>query len=157
MWSHSAVTAMFSALPSSLLRSLPSSCVAWGQDDHLTQFFLLSLSSAVPPVLLCSLTSLTGFSASSITAGLESGGVILKEPVSDREMENSSLVTLRCDIDGHPRWVSSHFKIKIQVYETVFRTISLPLSLPHPAASQADMPVVQGRCEADGENSSDQQ
>lgn len=52
---------MFPALPSSLLHSLASSCVAWGQGDHLTQFFLLSLSSAVPPVLLCSLPSLTGF------------------------------------------------------------------------------------------------
>lgn len=35
--------------------------------------------------------------------GLESGGVTLKEPASEAEIESSAPVTLRCHIDGHPR------------------------------------------------------
>lgn len=78
------------------------------QDDHLTQFFLLSFSSVSPLVLQCSVPppvySLLCFSSST---GLESGGVTLKEPASEGEIESSAPVTLRCHIDGHPRWVSS--------------------------------------------------
>ncbi|CDQ70289.1 unnamed protein product [Oncorhynchus mykiss] len=34
---------------------------------------------------------------------LESGGVTLKEPTTEAEIESSAPVTLRCHIDGHPR------------------------------------------------------
>ncbi|KAG5279103.1 hypothetical protein AALO_G00106120 [Alosa alosa] len=34
---------------------------------------------------------------------LESGAVTLQEPASEADIESSSLVTLRCNIDGHPR------------------------------------------------------
>lgn len=37
------------------------------------------------------------------STGLESGGVTLKEPASEGEIESSAPVTLRCHIDGHPR------------------------------------------------------
>lgn len=39
----------------------------------------------------------------SLSVGLESGGVMLQSPTSEAEIESSSSVTLRCNIDGHPR------------------------------------------------------
>lgn len=41
---------------------------------------------------------------------LESGGVTLKEPTSEAEIESSAPVTLRCHIDGHPRPTCQWFK-----------------------------------------------
>lgn len=37
------------------------------------------------------------------STGLESGGVTLKEPATEGDIESSAPVTLRCHIDGHPR------------------------------------------------------
>lgn len=42
---------------------------------------------------------------SSASIGLESGALTLKEPLSEEDIQSSSPVTLRCHIDGHPRWV----------------------------------------------------
>lgn len=36
-------------------------------------------------------------------AGIETGGVVLKQPASAAEIQPSSTVVLRCHIDGHPR------------------------------------------------------
>ncbi|XP_023654293.1 inactive tyrosine-protein kinase 7-like [Paramormyrops kingsleyae] len=41
---------------------------------------------------------------------LESGGVTLKEPASEAEIQSSSAVTLRCHIDGHPRPTCQWFR-----------------------------------------------
>lgn len=41
-----------------------------------------------------------------LSTGLESGSVTLKEPSSEEGIESSAPVTLHCQIDGHPRWVS---------------------------------------------------
>ncbi|KAJ8393214.1 hypothetical protein AAFF_G00062860 [Aldrovandia affinis] len=41
---------------------------------------------------------------------LESGGVTLKEPPSEAEIESSAPVTLRCHIDGHPRPTCQWFR-----------------------------------------------
>lgn len=41
---------------------------------------------------------------------LESGGVTLKEPASEGDIESSAPVTLRCHIDGHPRPTCQWFK-----------------------------------------------
>uniref|UniRef100_A0A3Q2YG77 Protein tyrosine kinase 7 (inactive) n=1 Tax=Hippocampus comes TaxID=109280 RepID=A0A3Q2YG77_HIPCM len=48
---------------------------------------------------------------------LESGGVTLKEPISEREIENSAPVTLRCHIDGHPRPTCQWFKDGVKLTE----------------------------------------
>uniref|UniRef100_A0A3Q3FKF6 Inactive tyrosine-protein kinase 7 n=1 Tax=Kryptolebias marmoratus TaxID=37003 RepID=A0A3Q3FKF6_KRYMA len=49
---------------------------------------------------------------------LESGGVTLKEPVSEEEIESSSPVTLRCHIDGHPRPTCQWFKDGVKLTES---------------------------------------
>uniref|UniRef100_A0A3Q2D461 Protein tyrosine kinase 7 (inactive) n=2 Tax=Cyprinodon variegatus TaxID=28743 RepID=A0A3Q2D461_CYPVA len=49
---------------------------------------------------------------------LESGGVTLKEPVSDGEIESSTTVTLRCHIDGHPRPTCQWFKDGVKLTES---------------------------------------
>lgn len=103
--------------------------------------------------------------------GLESGGVTLKEPASEGEIESSAPVTLRCHIDGHPRWVScssectgsrttkkavlkNNFSVLICLFCSLMFLYFFLLSLV--LTSQANLPVVQGRCEADWEEPSDQ-
>ncbi|KAL6101587.1 ptk7 [Pungitius sinensis] len=59
--------------------------------------------------------SITGESLQSTNASfnikwLESGGVTLKEPASEGEIESSAPVALRCHIDGHPRPTCQWFK-----------------------------------------------
>uniref|UniRef100_A0A2I4BS68 Inactive tyrosine-protein kinase 7 n=1 Tax=Austrofundulus limnaeus TaxID=52670 RepID=A0A2I4BS68_AUSLI len=49
---------------------------------------------------------------------LETGGVTLKEPASEEEIESSSAVTLRCHIDGHPRPTCQWFKDGVKLTET---------------------------------------
>ncbi|XP_020789184.1 inactive tyrosine-protein kinase 7 [Boleophthalmus pectinirostris] len=62
---------------------------------------------------------------------LESGGVTLKEPASEREIESSVTVTLRCHIDGHPRPTCHWFKNGVKLTEKTHqinnkeRTLSL--------------------------------
>uniref|UniRef100_A0A7N8Y2P3 Protein tyrosine kinase 7 (inactive) n=1 Tax=Mastacembelus armatus TaxID=205130 RepID=A0A7N8Y2P3_9TELE len=48
---------------------------------------------------------------------LESGGVTLKEPASEAEIESSAPVTLRCHIDGHPRPACQWFKDGVKLTE----------------------------------------
>ncbi|XP_054654597.1 inactive tyrosine-protein kinase 7 [Dunckerocampus dactyliophorus] len=48
---------------------------------------------------------------------LESGGVTLKEPTSEGEIESSAPVTLRCHIDGHPRPTCQWFKDGVKLTE----------------------------------------
>lgn len=102
--SHGAVTVMSPTVPSSLLHPLASPSVPRGKTTGQP------LNYIFPPVVLLSyypsshdpsLLLLT-FCFSSST-GLESGGVTLKEPASEGEIESSAPVTLRCHIDGHPR------------------------------------------------------
>ncbi|KAL2082820.1 hypothetical protein ACEWY4_020593 [Coilia grayii] len=45
---------------------------------------------------------------------LESGGVTLKEPASEADLESAQPVTLRCHIDGHPRPTCKWFKDGVQ-------------------------------------------
>lgn len=48
---------------------------------------------------------------------LESGGVTLKDPASEEEIESSAPVTLRCHIDGHPRPTCQWFKDGVKLTE----------------------------------------
>ncbi|CAL8300186.1 unnamed protein product [Merluccius merluccius] len=48
---------------------------------------------------------------------LESGGVTLKEPASEGEIESSAPVTLRCHIDGHPRPTCQWFRDGVRLLE----------------------------------------
>ncbi|XP_031593450.1 inactive tyrosine-protein kinase 7 [Oreochromis aureus] len=69
---------------------------------------------------------------------LESGGVILKEPVSDGEMESSSVVTLRCDIDGHPRPTCQWFKDGVKLTEKTHQINNKERTLTFKNASPDD-------------------
>lgn len=48
---------------------------------------------------------------------LESGGVTLKEPATEGDIESSAPVTLRCHIDGHPRPTCQWFKDGVKLTE----------------------------------------
>ncbi|KAJ8264218.1 hypothetical protein GJAV_G00146620 [Gymnothorax javanicus] len=48
---------------------------------------------------------------------LESGGVTLKDPASEAEIESSAPVTLRCHIDGHPRPTCQWFRDGVRLTE----------------------------------------
>ncbi|XP_041866737.1 inactive tyrosine-protein kinase 7 isoform X2 [Melanotaenia boesemani] len=48
---------------------------------------------------------------------LESGGVTLKEPLFEGDIESSTSVTLRCHIDGHPRPTCQWFKDGVKLTE----------------------------------------
>ncbi|XP_029030782.1 inactive tyrosine-protein kinase 7 [Betta splendens] len=66
--------------------------------------------------------TLTGESLHSTNASfnikwLESGGVTLKEPASEGDIESSEPVTLRCHIDGHPRPTCQWFKDGVKLTE----------------------------------------
>ncbi|KAL0964177.1 hypothetical protein UPYG_G00320260 [Umbra pygmaea] len=49
--------------------------------------------------------------------GLESGGVTLKEPTTEAEIESSATVVLRCQIDGHPRPTCQWFRDGVKLTE----------------------------------------
>lgn len=48
---------------------------------------------------------------------LESGGVTLKEPATEEEIESSGPLTLRCQIDGHPRPTCQWFREGVRLTE----------------------------------------
>ncbi|KAJ8285013.1 hypothetical protein COCON_G00038630 [Conger conger] len=48
---------------------------------------------------------------------LETGGVTLKDPASEAEIESSAPITLRCHIDGHPRPTCQWFKDGVRLTE----------------------------------------
>lgn len=84
----------------------------------------------------CVATSATGESLTSTAAAfnikwLESGGVTLKDPASEDDIESSVPVTLRCHIDGHPRPTCHWFKDGVKLTEKTHqinnkeRTLSL--------------------------------
>lgn len=98
--SHSAVTAMY---PTAIIHAASISIAVVRKttgrplNSILPPFFLRHGS---PGPLVFPLLTVSCFC--SIT-GLESGGVTLKEPATEAEIESSAPVTLRCHIDGHPR------------------------------------------------------
>uniref|UniRef100_A0A8C5FJS0 Protein tyrosine kinase 7 (inactive) n=1 Tax=Gadus morhua TaxID=8049 RepID=A0A8C5FJS0_GADMO len=67
---------------------------------------------------------------------LESGGVTLKEPASEADIESSAPVTLRCHIDGHPRPTCQWFRDGVRLAEKSHqinnkeRTLTLPSASP---------------------------
>ncbi|KAM7385856.1 hypothetical protein PAMP_001910 [Pampus punctatissimus] len=82
---------------------------------------------------------------------LESGGVTLKEPASEGEIESSAPVTLRCHIDGHPRPTCQWFKDGLKLTEKSHqinnkeRTLtfkSANKSIPWPVVTPEDQVVL---------------
>ncbi|KAF0027274.1 hypothetical protein F2P81_020015 [Scophthalmus maximus] len=82
---------------------------------------------------------------------LESGGVTLKEPTSEGEIESSAPVTLRCHIDGHPRPTCQWFKDGVKLTEKSHqinnkeRTLtfkSANKSFPRPVVTPEDQVVL---------------
>ncbi|XP_054885612.1 inactive tyrosine-protein kinase 7 [Poeciliopsis prolifica] len=69
---------------------------------------------------------------------LESGGVTLKEPASEGEIENSTPVTLRCHIDGHPRPTCQWFKDGVKLMESSHQTNNKDRTLTIQSASLDD-------------------
>lgn len=61
--------------------------------------------------------TLTSAAAAFNIKWLESGGVTLKEPPSEDDIDSSVPVTLRCDIDGHPRPTCHWFKDGVRLTE----------------------------------------
>ncbi|MEQ2312481.1 hypothetical protein AMECASPLE_031477, partial [Ameca splendens] len=70
-----------------------------------------------------------------IPQGLESGGVTLKEPDSEGEIESSARVTLRCHIDGHPRPTCQWFKDGVKLAESSHQINSKERTLSIQSAS----------------------
>ncbi|XP_038594038.1 inactive tyrosine-protein kinase 7, partial [Micropterus salmoides] len=69
---------------------------------------------------------------------LESGGVTLKEPASEGEIESSAPVTLRCHIDGHPRPTCQWFKDGVKLTEKSHQINSKERTLTFKSASPDD-------------------
>nr|XP_019951254.1 PREDICTED: inactive tyrosine-protein kinase 7 [Paralichthys olivaceus] len=69
---------------------------------------------------------------------LESGGVTLKEPSSEGEIESSVLVTLRCHIDGHPRPTCQWFKDGVKLTEKSHQINNKERTLTFKSASPDD-------------------
>ncbi|KAM7409061.1 hypothetical protein PAMA_002664 [Pampus argenteus] len=69
---------------------------------------------------------------------LESGGVTLKEPASEGEIESSAPVTLRCHIDGHPRPTCQWFKDGLKLTEKSHQINNKERTLTLKSASQDD-------------------
>ncbi|XP_008297718.1 inactive tyrosine-protein kinase 7 [Stegastes partitus] len=69
---------------------------------------------------------------------LESGGVTLKEPISEGEIESSSPVTLRCHIDGHPRPTCQWFKDGVKLTEKSHQINNKERTLTFKSASPDD-------------------
>uniref|UniRef100_A0AAY4DME1 Inactive tyrosine-protein kinase 7 n=1 Tax=Denticeps clupeoides TaxID=299321 RepID=A0AAY4DME1_9TELE len=69
---------------------------------------------------------------------LDSGAVTLQNPASEADIESSSPVTLRCNIDGHPRPTCRWFKDGVQLTDATAhhhinnkeRTLTLPKANP---------------------------
>ncbi|XP_043993455.1 inactive tyrosine-protein kinase 7 isoform X1 [Gambusia affinis] len=72
---------------------------------------------------------------------LESGGVTLKEPASEEEIENSTPVILRCHIDGHPRPTCQWFKDGVKLMESSHQTNNKDRTLTIQSASPDDSGV----------------
>uniref|UniRef100_A0A665WTQ7 Inactive tyrosine-protein kinase 7 n=1 Tax=Echeneis naucrates TaxID=173247 RepID=A0A665WTQ7_ECHNA len=69
---------------------------------------------------------------------LESGGVTLKDPASEREIESSAPVTLRCHIDGHPRPTCQWFKDGVKLTEKSHQINNKERTLTFKSASPDD-------------------
>ncbi|XP_042358231.1 inactive tyrosine-protein kinase 7 [Plectropomus leopardus] len=69
---------------------------------------------------------------------LESGGVTLKEPASEGEIESSAPVTLRCHIDGHPRPTCQWFKDGVKLTEKSHQINNKERTLTFTSASPDD-------------------
>uniref|UniRef100_A0A8C5H1A2 Protein tyrosine kinase 7 (inactive) n=1 Tax=Gouania willdenowi TaxID=441366 RepID=A0A8C5H1A2_GOUWI len=69
---------------------------------------------------------------------LESGGVTLKEPASEAEIESSAPVTLRCHIDGHPRPTCQWFKDGVKLTERSHQINNKERTLTFKSASPDD-------------------
>uniref|UniRef100_A0A8C8D273 Protein tyrosine kinase 7 (inactive) n=1 Tax=Oncorhynchus tshawytscha TaxID=74940 RepID=A0A8C8D273_ONCTS len=67
---------------------------------------------------------------------LESGGVTLKDPASEQDIESSAPVTFRCNIDGHPRPTCHWYRDSVRLPEKSHqinnkeRTLTLPSASP---------------------------
>ncbi|KAG5266528.1 hypothetical protein AALO_G00233120 [Alosa alosa] len=69
---------------------------------------------------------------------LESGGVTLKEPASEADIESSQPVTLRCHIDGHPRPTCKWYKDGVQQTDKTHQINSKERTLTLRSASPDD-------------------
>ncbi|KAM4591024.1 inactive tyrosine-protein kinase 7 isoform 1-T2 [Odontesthes bonariensis] len=69
---------------------------------------------------------------------LESGGVTLKEPLSEGEIESSAPVTLRCLIDGHPRPTCHWYKDGVKLTERSHQINNKERTLTFKSASPDD-------------------
>lgn len=69
---------------------------------------------------------------------LENGGVTLKEPASEGEIESSAPVTLRCHIDGHPRPMCQWFKDGVKLTEKSHQINNKERTLTFKSASPDD-------------------
>uniref|UniRef100_A0A671WYA4 Inactive tyrosine-protein kinase 7 n=1 Tax=Sparus aurata TaxID=8175 RepID=A0A671WYA4_SPAAU len=69
---------------------------------------------------------------------LESGGVTLKEPTSEGDIESSAPVTLRCHIDGHPRPTCQWFKDGVKLTEKSHQINNKERTLTFKSASPDD-------------------
>ncbi|KAG7462822.1 hypothetical protein MATL_G00188820 [Megalops atlanticus] len=69
---------------------------------------------------------------------LESGGVTLKEPASEAEIESSAPVTLRCHIDGHPRPTCQWFRDGTRLTEKTHQINNKERTLTLKSASPDD-------------------
>ncbi|XP_029609238.1 inactive tyrosine-protein kinase 7 isoform X1 [Salmo trutta] len=69
---------------------------------------------------------------------LESGGVTLKEPATEAEIESSAPVTLRCHIDGHPRPTCQWFRDGMRLTEKTHQINNKERTLTFKSASPDD-------------------
>uniref|UniRef100_A0A8C9ZCL2 Protein tyrosine kinase 7 (inactive) n=1 Tax=Sander lucioperca TaxID=283035 RepID=A0A8C9ZCL2_SANLU len=82
--------------------------------------------------------ALHSYNASFNIKWLESGGVTLKEPASEGEIESSAPVTLRCHIDGHPRPTCQWFKDGVKLTEKSHQINNKERTLTFNSASPDD-------------------